>query len=320
MNLPNVPTLSIVAPVYNEHLVVREFITRLLLVLNQLKSDDKIKDFEVVLVNDGSTDNTIQILEEICSSEKNIVCLDFTRNFGHQLAISAGIEFAKGDTLVIMDSDLQDPPEELPRLLNELSKGYDVVYGIRKTRKENFIKKFCYGSFYRLLRLLSSIEIPLDAGDYCALSYQAKEHLKRFPERNRFIRGLRSWIGLKQIGIEYDRDARFAGKPKYTIRTLIKLALDGLVAFSYRPLRAISLIGIIVSFASFCLAIFYIFQRVQFGLSPPGFASTMVAIFFFAGLQLVTLGIIGEYIGRIYEEVKQRPHYLIKRVIGQDRS
>jgi glycosyltransferase involved in cell wall biosynthesis len=313
-------TLSIIAPVYNEHLVIKEFVSRLLVQLRKLKNEGKLDSFEVILVNDGSTDKTTSILEEICSKETEVICLDLSRNFGHQFAISAGIDMAEGDRVVIMDSDLQDPPEELPRFLEKLEEGYDVVYGVRRTRKENFIKKFCYAAFYRMLRLLSSIEIPLDSGDYCAMSRQAADNLRKFPERNRFMRGLRSWIGLKQIGLEYDRDARFAGKPKYTIRTLIKLALDGLVAFSYRPLRAIALVGIFVSLASFALAIFYAFQRIQFGLAPPGFASTMVAIFFFAGLQLITLGIIGEYIGRIYEEVKQRPHYLIKRVIGQEKQ
>ncbi|MCB0319543.1 MAG: glycosyltransferase family 2 protein [Bdellovibrionales bacterium] len=302
--------LSIVAPVYNEAATLNEFFSRLVSQLQSLNFK-----YEIILVNDGSTDASSEIIERLSFSHPELIGLEFTRNFGHQFAISAGLAHANGKRVIIMDSDLQDPPEVIPKLLERSDAGFEVVYGVRRTRKENFFKKFCYYAFYRILKLFSSIDIPPDSGDFCVITHEVVHHLVSFPERNRFLRGLRSWVGYRQCGVEYDRDARFAGKPKYTIRTLVKLALDGLVSFSYRPLRAISILGMLVSLGSFALAVFYLFQQVQFGLSPPGFASTMVAIFFFSGLQLVTLGIIGEYIGRIYEEVKRRPHYLIRRVV-----
>jgi len=301
--------MSIVAPVYNETDGLIEFHNRLRSVLESLD-----KTYEIILIDDGSDEATKQTLDRLLSVEPRLTVIELSRNFGHQMAISAGLNFASGDVIVIMDSDLQDPPETLPKFLRKIEEGYDVVYGIRKNRKENVIKKLCYASFYRLLKYLSNIEIPLDAGDFCVLRREAAEHLRKLPERNRFLRGMRSWVGFQQGGVTYDRDKRYAGKPKFTIRRLITLALDGILSFSYRPLRAISLTGIVVSAGAFLLALCYAVQRIKFGLNPPGFASVIVAIFFFAGLQLTTLGIIGEYIGRIYEEVKQRPLYIIRAI------
>jgi len=301
--------LSVVAPVYNEGDGLMEFYSRLVTQLEQ-----ETQNFEIILIDDGSDQQTRQHLQSIFENDRRVTVVELSRNFGHQMAISAGLDFARGAVIAIMDSDLQDPPEALPEFLKKIEEDYDVVYGIRQNRKENLFKRFCYNSFYRLLKALSSIDIPLDAGDFCIMRREAAHKLRELPERNRFIRGMRSWVGFRQIGVPYDRDKRYAGKPKFTIRRLIKLALDGIFSFSYRPLRAISLIGIAVSIASFTLAVFYVIQRIQFGLNPPGFASTMVAIFFFAGLQLVTLGIIGEYIGRIYEEVKQRPNYVVQNI------
>lgn len=300
--------ISIVAPVYNESSGLREFYNRLVVQLEAIG-----RSYEVILVDDGSDSSTKGVLHEISKSDDNIAVIELSRNFGHQMAISAGLNHAQGELVIIMDSDLQDPPEVLPQFLSTLNEGYDIVYGIRRTRKENFVKKFCYASFYRILKLLSSIDIPVDAGDFCIMRSEVVSHLKELPERNRFLRGLRSWVGYKQTGIEYDRDQRYRGKPKYTISRLIQLAFDGIFSFSYRPLRAISLLGACISLAAFALALFYTIKRIQIGLNPPGFASTMVAIFFFAGLQLVTLGVIGEYVGRVYEEAKKRPHYIIQK-------
>ncbi|MCB0353070.1 MAG: glycosyltransferase family 2 protein [Bdellovibrionales bacterium] len=305
-----IPYLSIIAPVYDEDESLREFVDRLLSVLKSLECS-----FEIILVDDGSGSSTKSLLADFVKDSPAIIIIELSRNFGHQSAITAGLQYARGTHTVIMDSDLQDPPELIPDFLMKAQEGAEVVYGIRKTRQESAFKKFCYYLFYRILKLLSSLEIPLDAGDFCLMSRSAVDSLNQLPERSRFVRGLRSWVGFRQIGIPYDRDVRFGGKPKYTIRRLVKLALDGLIAFGYRPLRAISCLGLGVSVTAFLLAIFYILQKVQLGLNPPGFASTMVAIFFFSGIQLVTLGILGEYVGRIYEETKQRPSFVVRRVI-----
>lgn len=305
--------LTIVTPVFNEADTLMEFAERLYSQLTNLKYS-----YEVIFINDGSTDNSQQILETITKQYPNTIVIELSRNFGHQYAISAGIDYANSEVVIIMDSDLQDPPELIPQFINAWEDGHDIIYGIRKTRQENFFKKFCYAIFYRTLRLLSNIDIPLDAGDFCLISQKPLAELKKFPERNRFLRGLRSWVGFKQTGIEYDRDKRYAGKPKYTIRRLITLAFDGLLSFSYRPLRFISLVGILISISSFLLALYYSIKRVQFGLTPPGFATTVVAIFFFSGIQLTFLGIIGEYLARIYEEVKQRPLYITRTVSRSD--
>ena len=243
-----------------------------------------------------------------------VVMIQLARNFGHQVAISAGLDYARGDGVIIMDADLQDPPEVLPQFIDKWREGHDIVYAVRANRKEGRLKRWAYTSFYRVLQRIANIQIPLDAGDFCIMDRKAVEILNNMPERNRFVRGIRSWIGLDQVGLAYDRDSRYAGEPKFTISRLIYLALDGLVSFSYIPLRAISILGFIISFISIVLAISYTIQELTRGLSPPGFATTIVAIFFLAGIQLITLGVIGEYVGRIFEEVKRRPLYVVRKV------
>lgn len=301
--------LSVVAPVYNERDNLREFYNRLIVQLERLN-----RSYELILVDDGSDSLTKETLDTIAVGDASVTIIELSRNFGHQMAITAGLDSARGKIVVIMDSDLQDPPEVIPELLEPLKGEFDIVYGIRRTRKENFLKKICYSTFYRLLKCLSNIDIPVDAGDFCAVKAEVVAHIRDLPERNRFLRGLRSWVGYRQTGIEYDRDQRYRGKPKYTISRLVQLAFDGIFSFSYRPLRAISFLGICVSLAAFGLALFYTVKKIQLGLNPPGFASTMVAIFLFSGLQLITLGVIGEYIGRVYEEAKKRPHYIVQRI------
>ena len=218
--------------------------------------------------------------------------------------------------MIVMDADLQDPPEVLPEFIAKWKQGYAVVYAVRQKRKEGWFKRTAYAAFYRLLQRITHIEIPLDAGDFCIMDRKVVEVLNSMPERNRFVRGIRSWIGLEQVGLTYEREARYAGETKYNYSRLFYLALDGLVSFSYLPLRVISVIGFIISVVTILLAIFYTFQKLTMGLSPPGFATTVVAIFFLAGIQLITLGVIGEYVGRIFEEVKRRPLYIVKRIIG----
>jgi dolichol-phosphate mannosyltransferase len=260
-------------------------------------------------------------MKEIHNSDQRVRIVNLSRNFGHQTAITAGLDYASGDIVAIMDSDLQDPPEVLPAFFQKQREGYDVVYAIRKNRKEGVLKKAAYTIFYRLLQRIANINIPLDSGDFCVISRRALNTLKSIPERNRFLRGLRGWIGFKQIGMEYDRDKRFAGEAKYTFSKLLKLAFDGFVSFSYMPLRLASILGLIVSALSFIgiLIIFYLSFLTSKTLSVPGWASVAVIILFLGGVQLVTIGIIGEYIGRVYDEVKQRPLYVVQDVIGFDK-
>jgi len=275
--------------------------------------------FEVILIDDGSSDNTLPMLRELHQQDPRFKYLSFSRNFGHQTAISAGLRYAAGDVVAILDADLQDPPEELPRFLDKWREGYQVIYGVRRKRKENVVKRSAYFLFYRLMAWMSSIEIPLDAGDFCVMDRVIVEHLNRFPERNRFVRGLRSWIGYRQIGIPYERHSRFAGEVKYTLHKLIRLALDGIINFSYRPLQVVGAFGFLVAIFSFLSIVFFLLHRVLdfkiFGYSPqdvPGFTSMILAVLFIGGVQLFTLGIMGEYIGRIFDEIKQRPHYIIQ--------
>ncbi len=321
LNLPGenriqqLPEISVIIPVYNEQDNLPVLYERLKPVLNSIE-----KNHEIIFVNDGSNDQSLGLLTKIAIQDQCITIVELARNFGHQAAISAGLDIAKGKAIVVMDADLQDPPEVLPQFIAKWKEGYEVVYAVRQRRKEGFFKCLAYKVFYRLLRRMANIDIPLDAGDFCVMDRRVVDILTRMPERNRFIRGIRSWVGLNQIGISYQRDVRYAGKPKFTFTRLLYLALDGLVSFSFLPLRIISILGFIVSFFSMLLAIIYTIQKFLHGLNPPGFASLIVAIFFLAGIQLITIGVIGEYVGRIFEEVKQRPLYVIKKIHGNASS
>lgn len=306
---PRAPEISVVTPVFNEQENLPVLYQRLIRVLEGEKLD-----FEIVFVDDGSRDQSLAILHELASRDARLVVVELARNFGHQVAISAGLDYAHGQAVIIMDADLQDPPEVLPMFIAKWREGHDVVYAIREKRKETWLKRSAYAVFYRLLQRVASIEIPLDAGDFCIMDRKVVDLLNGMPERNRFVRGIRSWIGLDQIGLAYERQARYAGRPKYTFSRLVYLALDGLISFSFVPLRIISLLGFSVSVMSLCLAVFYALKKIIHGLTPPGFASLMVSIFFLAGVQLITIGVIGEYVGRIFEEVKRRPLYVVRRV------
>lgn len=305
------PQISVVIPAYNEQENIPLLYERLVAALEALG-----ESFEIVLVNDGSRDRTLPILHELAARDPRVVAVDLARNFGHQIAISAGMAQARGRAVIIMDADLQDPPEVLGQFVARWRDGYEVVYAIREKRKEGVLKRAAYSGFYRLLKRVAQIDIPLDAGDFCIMDRRVVDLLVRMPERNRFVRGIRSWVGFRQVGLAYERQARNAGRPKYTLTRLIYLALDGLISFSYLPLRLISIAGIAVSLLSILIAVFYVIQYFTVGLNPPGFATLVVAIFFFAGVQLITLGVIGEYIGRIFEEVKSRPLYVIRDVRG----
>lgn len=303
------PAISVVIPVYNEQENLPALYERLTSVLSECEPG-----YEIVFVDDGSRDGSLVLLHGLEARDLHVKVVELARNFGHQVAISAGLDHSCGRAVVIMDADLQDPPEVLPQFIAKWREGHDVVYAIREHRKESRLKRAAYSLFYRLLQRIANIRIPLDAGDFCIMDRRVVDVLNGMPERNRFVRGIRSWVGLDQVGLAYERQERYAGETKYTFRRLVYLALDGLVSFSYVPLRMISILGLCVSVMSFVLAVFYLIKKLTSGLNPPGFATLIVSLFFLAGIQLITIGVIGEYVGRIFEEVKQRPLYVLRRV------
>jgi polyisoprenyl-phosphate glycosyltransferase len=305
------PDLSVVIPVYNEEDNLSRLYERLIAVLESTGLT-----YEIVFVDDGSRDDSQAHLRALAANDPRVLVVELARNFGHQVAISAGLDHSRGQGVIVMDADLQDPPEVLPEFIAKWREGNDVVYAIREQRKEVWFKRAAYATFYRFLQRVANIEIPLDAGDFCIMDRRVVDVLSGMPERNRFVRGIRSWVGLSQVGLAYERHARHAGRPKYTFTRLVYLALDGLVSFSFIPLRAITMLGFGVSLLSIILAVFYAIKKLTVGLNPPGFATITVAIFFLAGMQLITMGVIGEYIGRIFEEVKQRPLYVVRTLIG----
>jgi dolichol-phosphate mannosyltransferase len=312
--------ISVVIPAFNESEGLRALYERL-----SACAATWDEDFEFILVDDGSRDETLAIAEEIAGRDPHWKVISLSRNFGHQAAVTAGLEHTHGDLVAIIDADLQDPPEELPRFFRKAREGFDVVYGIRTKRKEGIFKRASYHVFYRLLASLASIRIPLDSGDFCVMTRRAVDALAALPERSRFVRGLRSWIGFEQTGLAYERQARAAGAPKYTFRKLLNLALDGLINFSSRPLRLIAVLGVLLSFFTVLLAVFVVVQYAAdwtvLGYNPRharGWTSLILAILFLASAQLFCLGILGEYIGRLFEEIKRRPVYLVRRKVNLD--
>jgi dolichol-phosphate mannosyltransferase len=303
------PVLSIVIPVFNEAENIDMLHSRLTAAL-----DDMGHEYEIVYVDDGSHDDSPALLNRLADGDGHVVVVELARNFGHQVAISAGLEHSRGQAVCIMDADLQDPPEVLSKFLEKWREGAEVVYAIRTMRKEWWGKRLAYAGFYRLLQRVANIKIPLDAGDFCIMDRCVVDQLVRMPERNRFVRGIRSWVGFRQVGVPYERHSRHAGRPKYTFRKLLYLALDGLISFSHMPLRIITVLGIAVSLLSFIVALFYVVKKLAMGVGIPGFTTLVVSIFFLAGIQLMTIGVIGEYIGRISDEVKRRPLYIARRV------
>lgn len=281
------------------------------------------EDYEVIFVDDGSRDNTLDLCVAVAEQNKHFKVLSFTRNFGHQAAVTAGLRYASGDIVAVMDADLQDPPEELCRFIEKCRQGYDVVYAVRAKRKEGALKKMSYWLYYRLLARLATIDIPLDAGDFCVMNRQVLDCLNALPERNRFVRGLRTWVGYRQVGLAYERKARQFGESKYASARLVNLAFDGLVNFSYKPLRLLMGAGVFVGGMSIVGAIIVFVQYVTdttiWGYNPHqarGWTSLIFAVLFLAGIQLIGMGILGEYIGRLFDEIKGRPSYLIAKQIG----
>jgi polyisoprenyl-phosphate glycosyltransferase len=309
----SVPRISVAIAVHDEEEVFPELIRRLTAVLDDLPGGPH----EVVFVDDGSTDRTFNLIVEAAAKDARVVGVRLSRNFGHQAALTAALETVTGDVVIAMDGDLQDRPEEIPRFVAEYEKGYDVVYAQRVRRKESIALRASYFLFYRLLNRLSEVEIPVDSGDFALLSRRVVDQINRLPERHRYIRGLRTWVGYQQTGIEVERDARGGGRPSYTVGKLFRLAFDGMFAFSVTPLRAAWLFGACVSGLASLYALWAVFQRLFLGDSPQGFTALIVAITFFAGVQLLFLGLIGEYLGRVYDEAKGRPHFVVTEVVGE---
>ena len=303
--------ISIVIPMYYEELVVEECYKRVkkVMVSNNI-------NYELIMINDGSQDKTLELLMNIANNDKNVKIIDFSRNFGQQAAVTAGIENATGDAIIVTDADLQDPPEVMIDMIQKWQEGYDIVYGRRKSRKgETFFKKFTAKIYCRLLNNLSSVPIPTDVGDFRLIDKRVQQVFINLPEKSKYIRGIVAWTGFKQGFVEYVREKRFGGETKYSVGKLIKLGLDAIIQFSVKPLKVIGTLGIITAFLSFCILIYAIISKIM-GVATDGWASIMVAITFLSSIQLISLGIIGQYIAKIYDEVKGRPTYIVNKKIN----
>lgn len=309
--LPDQIVYSIVIPIYNEEKTISELWRRLHTVLQSFDFQS-----EVIFINDGSIDGSLELLMQLNEAHSEVKILSFSRNFGHQCALSAGLDHAEGEAVIMMDGDLQDAPEVIIDFVNTWKQGYDVVYAIRKKRKENILKRAAFKAFYRVQGILSGFELPLDAGIFSLLDRKVVLALRRMPERNRYISGLRAYAGFKQIGILVERDARYSGEPKVTIAKLFKLAFDGIFAFSTVPLKFATYLGLTFATTSFAIGVIGLFFKFILNRELLGWPYGLTTTFFLGGVQLVCLGIIGEYIGRIYEEVRQRPYYVLDQKIG----
>ena len=305
--------VSLAIPVFNEEDVIPELIRRTTAVLDGIPGGPH----EIILVDDGSSDRTLEFLEQAADKDARIVVVSLSRNFGHQTALGAALDQVSGDVTVMLDGDLQDPPEAVPTLLDWYQQGYDVVYVRREKRKESWSLRACYFIFYRLLAALSSVQLPLDAGDFGLMSRRVVAEIRRMPEQHRYLRGLRTWVGFRQVGIFMERHARHAGRPKYSALKLLQLASDGIFAFSIVPLRAAAILGVSTIFFSALFALYSLYAKFWMH-SPQGFTALILAITSFSGINLFFLGIIGEYVGRIFEETKGRPHYVIRKIIKRD--
>ena len=307
-----IQNITVLVPVFNEAALLPGLIER----LDKLTAMQEL-NISILIVEDGSSDETAQMLETAITGKENYSAIFLSRNFGHAMALTAGLSNIDNacDAVFIIDGDLQDPPELLPQFIEKMNAGYDVVYGIRKKRKEGFIKKLCYKLYYRLLKRFSNIKMPLDAGDFSLISRRVVKELNSLPEESRYLRGLRSWVGFKQLGLEYERDKRAGGETKYSMRSLFKLAFNGIFNFSEFPIRLIGRIGLITIIFSLIYIGIVLYKKFVFGTVPEGFTTLIFAIVLFSGVQLLSLGILGEYILRIFFQVKQRPLYIVKSKI-----
>lgn len=303
--------ISIIVPLYNEEAVFDKLIQRLIDVINNT-------DFscEVILVNDGSSDGTSKLIQDICIKDPRFTGILLSRNHGHQLAVSAGLANVRGiKGAMIIDGDLQDPPELVNEFYELLVNGYDVIYAIRKNRKENFLKKLAYTAYYRLQKKISNFNIPIDSGDFSMLSRRVVDTMNDMPEQSRYLRGMRAWVGFKQIGYEYDRDERQAGETKYSWSKLFELAFNGIFNFSDFPVKIITRLGFFTILFSLTYFVYNLYRKIYYNDVPQGFTATILAIILFSGVQLISLGLIGEYVLRIYNQVRNRPLFVIDKII-----
>jgi dolichol-phosphate mannosyltransferase len=305
--LEDSPVLSVVVPLFNEQETIPELHDRLAETLSSLGIPH-----EILLVNDGSRDATPELIRGLQQADKNVAAIHLSRNFGHQAAVSAGIDHARGNAVIVMDGDLQDPPEVLPLFVARWREGFEVVYAIRQDRKEGLFKRLGYHLFYRILGAISEIDIPLDSGDFCLMDRRVVEVIKHLPEKMRFIRGLRSFVGFRQVGVAYERAARQAGVPKYTLRRLVGLGIDGLISFSSYPLRLVTYLGFLTIVVAICMLIWVLIDAFHNHTAPRGWASVLVTVLFMGSIQLFCLGIHGEYVRLIFLETKRRPTYIVR--------
>ncbi|MEC4885921.1 MAG: glycosyltransferase family 2 protein [Scytonema sp. PMC 1070.18] len=309
------PKYSFIVPIYNEEETIPEMYRRLSAVMNRM--DGLV---ELILINDGSRDRSLQMIREVHQKDERVCYISFARNFGHQIAVTAGLNFVRGQVIVILDADLQDPPELIPDMVEKWRQGYQVVYAQRmRRRKEGWLKRFTAYAFYRILKRLADVNIPVDTGDFCLMDRKVVDVLNSMPERNRYIRGLRSWIGFRQTAIRFERDPRFAGEVKYTFRKSLALAIDGLISFSKVPLRLSTYLGLVSAGMALLMILLILYWRFTDPYSSlTGLATILVAVFFLGAVELIVIGILGEYVGRIYEEIKGRPLYTLEEISGFD--
>lgn len=308
------PTISIVVPVYNEEAVLPELYRRVKQVMDGID-----ETWELILVNDGSRDKSAEVIASLNQQDNRVKGVSFSRNFGFQEAVTAGLNYTSGQAVVLSDADLQDPPELIPQMIAKWREGFDVVYGVRISRDgETWFKKFTAKAFYRIIYRITSVNIPLDTGDFRLMDRRVVNAILRMPERNRFLRGMVPWVGFRQTGIDYQRAARFAGESKFnSVRQMLPFAIDAITSFSYFPLQLATYLGFIMAAISALMILVVVILRL-FGPDEPllGQATTLVVVLFLGGVQLISLGIIGEYLGRIYDEVKERPLYLVEKTWG----
>lgn len=303
---------SVIVPAYNEELVIEESYRRLTEVMERAGGE-----YELIFINDGSRDKTPELLNALSERDVRVKVLHFSRNFGHQTAVSAGMDYAAGQAVVIIDADLQDPPEVILKMIEKWRQGYDVVYGKRLQRKgETWFKKVTAKAFYRFLNHMTTVDIPVDTGDFRLIDRKVCDVMKGLTEKNRYVRGLVSWVGFKQTAVEYVREERFAGETKYPLKKMVKLAVDATMSFSYKPLRIAGFVGMGLSFASFVYLVVIICQKLFTDTTVPGWASLIAVMLFFNGVSLILQSVTGEYVGRIYEETKNRPLYIISEKKG----
>ena len=312
--------ISVVVPAYNESPIIRTLYNRI-----AAAAATWGEDWELIIVDDGSRDGTFEACAQIALTDHRLKVLSLSRNFGHQAAVTAGLFHAAGEIIAVMDADLQDPPEELHRFIDKCREGNDVVYAVRRHRKEGLPKRLAYHFYYRLLGRMASIEIPLDSGDFSVISRRVLDVMNALPEKSRFVRGLRSWAGFRQVGLAYERDSRQAGEPKYSFGKLVKLGLDGICSFSHKPLQILLTVGLTLgTFAlvsAFGVFLQYVTNTTILGYNPraaTGWTSLMIVILFMTGVQLFGMGLLGEYIGRILDEAKGRPSYVVGRTLNME--